>query len=386
VPGVTYTGVVTVKVRGADGESLDSTYRWSFQTRAPTRSLIDPTPGTGSVPQVGTDAAGVVHTVYAEDATGNLKYAQCAANCDAASSWSTVVVTDGVGVESRLGLSVSPAGLVAVSYYLPGTGALGVSVCDGACGMVGSWQSVVLEDQSGDVGYGPSIARGPNDALHVLFQDRGPETIRYTTCAAGCGSAASWTASVLIDASGPVGRVSSLGITGDGRIHAAWTDDSGSLIVYGGCVADCSNPDAWSIAPLLASSSATDRLQLVVDATNRPAVAFGIDNFVAIALCLSVTCTSDINWAMLLLTNDAVPEAAISLAVTEDRIHVAYARNTSEIRYLTCTSLCAASQSQWVGGSFDVSTGASDGAIAALPNGDPVMVVRRAAEGFAYLR
>ncbi|MGE0552867.1 MAG: Ig-like domain-containing protein [Gemmatimonadales bacterium] len=386
VPGVSYTGVVTVNVRGMDGESLDSTYRWSFQTRAPTRGLIDPTPGTGSMPQVGTDAAGVVHVAYADATTGNLKYAQCAAGCVTPSNWSTVVVANGVGSESRLGLSVSPAGRVAISYYLTGPGALGVSVCDGACGIVGSWQSVMLEDQSGDVGFGASVARGPDDALHVLFQDRDAETVRYTTCVATCGNTAGWSASALIDASGIVGRVSSLAVAATGQIHAAWTDDSGSLVVYGGCVSNCTDPGAWSIASLIASASATDRLQLVVDETNRPAVAFGIDNFVAIGLCVSTACASDLSWAMLLLTSDAVPEAAISLAVTEDRIHLAYARTSTEIRYLTCTSLCAASQAQWVGGSFDASTGASDGAIAALPDGEPVMVVRRAAEGLAFLR
>lgn len=388
IPGVTFTGIATTNVRGNGGESLSANHVWTFQTRAPATAAIDPGADRGASPVVVTDGAGVVHTAYTDNTAGTVHYGRCAASCTTAGNWTTTSVTTGTVAGSRIDLVASPAGELAIAHYRAVDGALVVSVCAAGCAAAAGWQSVVVDDATGDVGFSPSIARGSDGALHVIAQDRGATAIRYARCQAACDAAANWSAAVQLGGgNGIEGRVSDLIVSGTGTLHAAWVDDDGSFLVYASCVSNCAAPASWTVASLTGTVDTADRLGMTLDAAGRPVILFGIDDFVAVGLCISMVCTDQISWSFLGLLLDGGPTTGLSIATDADgRFHAAFATETGTVRYLSCTSLCETASSRWVAGGLAGSVSAIDASIGLAPNGEPVSVYRRTGQGLAFLR
>ena len=387
-PDVDYQGVATIAVRGAGGEGLDSNFTWNFHARATSRQVIDPASASGSGPVVAVDGAGVVHAAYLDSIAGTIRYARCASDCTVAAQWTLTTVASNPGTDSRLDLVVSPAGEPALAYYVGGIGALAVSTCGGGCESAGAWQTVVLDDAIGDAGYAPSLGRASDGTLHVLYQQRTVEDVRYVTCAAGCGSAAGWSAPITLDDGVGRGRASDLVVTSSGGVDAAWISDDDQLIVYGACAAACATIGSWTVNALVSTSGAADRLSLGITADDQPVVLFGVSDFVAVGVCVSVSCASDVSWTFVgPLLSDIADHARPSLAVDPSgRLHGVYATQGGLVRYLSCTSSCNVTAAQWVAGTFDSGGDVVDAAVALDPSGEPLVLARGRTGGVVVVR
>ncbi len=387
-PGVDYQGIATISVRSVDGEGLDSNYTWDFHAKNTARQVVDPANASGSGAVVAVDAGGVIHVAYLDSLAGAVKYAECGSGCDQTAGWTVVTVATDAGTDSRLDLAIAPDGGAALAYYIGGIGALGVSTCAQGCATPASWQTAVLDDAVGDAGYAPSIARATDGTLHVIYQQRGVEDLRYLTCTTGCGSAASWSPAITLDAGVGRGRASDLGVTSTGGLHAVWVSDQDGLLVYGFCPASCATFASWTVTALVSTAGAADRVALAVTPTDRPVVMFGLPSFLAIGICVSTNCNTDASWSLLgPLLSDIANDARPSVAVDANgRIHGVYATGGGAVRYLSCTVSCDVSPTQWVAGTFSGGTDIVDAALALDQSAVPVVMARTQAGGLVFVR
>jgi hypothetical protein len=274
---------------------------------------------------------------------------------------------------------------VAIAYDAGATGALAVATCAAGCGSAGAWRTAVVDDPAGDVGFSPSIARGPDGALHVLAQDRGRKGVRYVRCDAGCDTPAGWSAAVALDA-GNRGPAMDLAVDPSGRVHAVWVDQATAGVVYASCAAGCAAPGGWAPSLLLITSGAADRVSLVLRGGDRPVMFFGIGDFVAAGLCLGADCREEGAWALVALLTDAFPQGSFGVAVdTAGRVHATYASRTGTLRYVTCQAACEVTSGRWVAGTLGAQD-VVDAAVALTPAGVPAALARTRNGGVVFAR
>lgn len=387
-PAVDYRGIATIAIRGVGGEGLDSNFVWSFRARSTAREVIDPASASGASPVVAVDGAGTIHVAYLDSVAAVIRYGRCDADCGSAASWALTTVATDPGPDSRLDLVASAAGELALAYYVGSGGALAVSTCAQACTAAAGWQTVVLDAAAGDAGYAPSLARAGDGALHVLYQERGAESMRYVTCPAGCGAAAAWSPPLTVDPAAGRGPASDIGVTSTGGVHAVWVANQDAVLVYGFCPASCASLASWIVTPLVTTAGVADRVSLGVDDEDRPVVLFGVSSLVAVGICVSTACNSGASWSLLgPLVSDAADDTRPTIAVDPaGRLHAVYATRDGALRYLACTALCEFAAAQWVAGTFSSGSDWLDAGIALDPSGVPVVAARSRAGGLSFVR
>jgi hypothetical protein len=175
------------------------------------------------------DASGRLHVSYLN---GGLKYATCAASCALGANWQAATV-DGAGSVGRTSLAVDVGGRLHVSYYsYDGTNtSLKYATCAAGCDATASWHTVTV-DAAGDVGvFTSSLAVDAAGRVHVSYDDRTNGDLKYATCAASCALAANWQAAT-VDAAGDVGQYSSLAVDAAGRLHVSYFDETNTSLKY----------------------------------------------------------------------------------------------------------------------------------------------------------
>jgi hypothetical protein len=78
---------------------------------------------------------------------------------------------------------------------------------------------------------GTSLAVDAGGRLHVSYFDDTNGDLKYATCAASCGLAASWQAAT-VDAAGDVGAYTSLAVDAGGRLHVSYFDNTNIDLKY----------------------------------------------------------------------------------------------------------------------------------------------------------
>lgn len=191
---------------------------------------VDALGNVGRFPSLAVDASGRVHISYYQVSNYDLKYATCAANCDATAGWDTVTV-DGDGVVGQYSsLVVDANGRIHISYRDDTNGALKYATCTAGCDAATGWKTVAV-DTAGNVGEHTSLAEGARGRLHVTYYDQANADLKYATCAAGCEATAGWRA-VTVDTAGEVGRWGSLAVDANGRLHVAYHDFTNGSLKY----------------------------------------------------------------------------------------------------------------------------------------------------------
>jgi hypothetical protein len=177
------------------------------------------------------DASGRLHVSYYDDFYGNLKYATCAAGCDDAANWRTATVdADAASVGHYTSLAVDASGRLHVSYYDFSNGDLKYATCAADCEAIANWETATV-DAAGSVGSYTSLAVDAGGRLHVSYYDGTNADLKYATCAADCGLTANWQAAT-VDAAGSVGAFTSLAVDASGRLHVSYRDDGNSNLKY----------------------------------------------------------------------------------------------------------------------------------------------------------
>jgi hypothetical protein len=78
----------------------------------------------------------------------------------------------------------------------------------------------------------------------MAYRDVTNGDLKYATCAAGCATAGNWQA-LAVDVLGDVGRYTSLGVDGTGRVHVSYYDVTNSNLKYATCAASCATTGNW---------------------------------------------------------------------------------------------------------------------------------------------
>lgn len=135
------------------------------------------------------------------------------------------------------------------------------------------WQAVTVE--GGGVGRYSSLGVDGSGRLHVSYFDGANGDLRYATCAPGCATAASWQP-VTADSAGSVGRHTSLLVDGSGRLHVTYADntDLDFDLKYATCAADCVEAANWEALTVDSAGRVGETNSLVVDANGRLHVTY----------------------------------------------------------------------------------------------------------------
>lgn len=104
------------------------------------------------------------------------------------------------------------------------------ATCAADCGAAASWKTVAA-DTFADMGEFTSIAVDRFGRVHASYLSEGQGNLKYATCAKQCEEAASWRAAI-VDATPGVGMSTSLALEDNGRVHVAYYDSNGGDLKY----------------------------------------------------------------------------------------------------------------------------------------------------------
>jgi hypothetical protein len=140
------------------------------------------------------------------------------------------VDADAASVGHYTSLAVDASGRLHVSYYDFSNGDLKYATCAADCEAIANWETATV-DAAGSVGSYTSLAVDAGGRLHVSYFDGTNADLKYATCAADCALPANWQAAT-VDAAGNVGAFTSLAVDASGRLHVSYRDDGNSNLKY----------------------------------------------------------------------------------------------------------------------------------------------------------
>ena len=124
------------------------------------------------------DANGRRHLSYWDFYNYDLKYATCAAGCVAAGSWQVVPLDTAELVGPFTGLAVDASGRLHISYHDWGEEDLKYATCAAGCDAADSWQATTVAGD-GNVGFGSALAVDANGRTHVIYRDMTYRILKY---------------------------------------------------------------------------------------------------------------------------------------------------------------------------------------------------------------
>ena len=127
-------------------------------------------------------------------------------------------VIDGVHAVAQLLRAGGTLRTAARGYYDPFEGDLKYARCGLNCNAARNWKKVTVAS-TGDVGVYPSMVVEPNNRVHVSYYGATSSVLFYATCTTDCLTASGWTRSVLDGFQSVAGEYPSLvvrnGVAGD---------------------------------------------------------------------------------------------------------------------------------------------------------------------------
>jgi hypothetical protein len=194
-------------------------------------ATVDADGNVGSYTSLAVDAGGRLHVSYRGGTNADLKYATCAADCAVAANWQAATVDTDGDVVLFTSLAADGSGRLHVSYFDDFYGNLKYATCAAGCDAAANWRTATVDADTEVVGLDNSLAVDAGGRLHVSYLDRTNGNLRYATCAADCEAIANWQAAT-VDADGNVGLYTSLAVDGSGRLHVSYYDNGNSSLKY----------------------------------------------------------------------------------------------------------------------------------------------------------
>lgn len=251
-------------------------------------------------PTLGVDASGrprlMWYGEYSEDEY--YYYAECNANCaDSSANWTAVAITGDLGSYdypnneryAALDTQGRPHLVYPISSY-PDYGFYYLS-CDAGCTTASDWYTTTVTTP-GLRPYAFQLVFDPNDRPRVLGYDGNNSVLVYAECNSSCSTAANWGSVGLF---GPIYYLAEysyvLRVDALGRPRIAYydTNDSNNMLYYAWSNASPLTADGWSSYTLNYPNNDYWSLDLALDSQGRPSVAFATDT----SDLSYVTCTSN---------------------------------------------------------------------------------------------
>ena len=141
-------------------------------------------------------SGGMRHITYYDADDEELRYATCASNCTNAAMWQkSSIDTDIHAVHSSF-VQSGPFGLRHVAYHDLIHGDLKYARCGLNCNAARNWKKVTVAS-TGSTGVNPSMVVEPNGRVHVSYYNSTGTSLSYATCLSDCITASGWSKSVL---------------------------------------------------------------------------------------------------------------------------------------------------------------------------------------------
>jgi hypothetical protein len=220
-----------------------------------TLTILDGAPGTNGLGNgIAYDAAGNLHFVYNDGATGAIMYAVR----DASGAWLTLQTVDAQS-NSYPSMALDPTGKPGVAYYNANNGDLRYAHFNGSI-----WQ-IETVDSRRTAGLYPSLAYGASGRPVIAYYHKTYNELRLASF-----SGSAW-ALTTVDGTGDVGRYASLAQNpGTGRWAIGYVDASAKRAKF----AEQTN-SSWTTRVIdTTTQGGAAYVSLVFDASNRPAMSY----------------------------------------------------------------------------------------------------------------
>ena len=277
-----------------------------------------------------------------------LKHAFCTSPCLSTDDWTTVTVdsAEGVGEHSSLALASNDA--LSISYYDAMNQDLKFAACTANCITDSpTWTSIVL-DATGDVGKFSSLKFDSLDNPHISYYDATAGDLRYAFFDI---DSTEWKIAV-VDSEGDVGWYTSLVIFNDAP-RIAYYDRTNGMVKFAYCDEDCDDSAEWSFITVAATGDIPTPVEraisLVLDSDGNPLIAFyDVDggNNVGYIVCtqnctLPVTSTADDS------PNDVGQYPSLILDQDGKPIISYYDASSQNLKLVGCIESCASVLLTW---------------------------------------
>jgi len=308
--------------------ACDAASSWAFVS-------LDELGALGGSVDLAVDGAGHPRLVwYSLGASfAEYRYAFCDGSCTDAASWTVVLLwpaTDGRRLTRYLALASDGRPRLVWADANPNHTGVFYSFCDGDCTQTlgrpaSGWHEVLLPTSSASADFALAVA--PSGATRVGARTAGND-LAWLQCDTGCDVRTGWSNETSLFALGEGGSFA-LRLDGAGNPRLALYQDtsvggvagpSDRRLFYASCDGDCAGSGAWAATTTgLALGAGANGVDLALDATGRPRIAYGYQTpstgatGVALATCDDRCESSPTGWTATVL------EMASGLEVSEPR-------------------------------------------------------------------
>ncbi len=300
---------------------------------------LDELGAAGGSVDLAVDGAGHPRLVwYSRDASvAEYRYAFCDAGCTDAAGWTVVLlwpatVAGPLALTRYLALASDGRPRLVWADANPNHAGVFYSFCDGDCaqslgGPSSGWHEVLLPTSSASADF--TVAVAASGATRVGARTAGDD-LAWLQCETGCDAREGWSNETSLFALG-IGGSFALSLDGEGNPRLALYQDtsaggvpgpSDQRLFYASCDGDCAGSGAWAATTLgLALGAGANGVDLALDATGRPRVAYGYQTpstgatGVALASCDAGCERAPSGWTATVLETASALEASEPRAV-----------------------------------------------------------------------
>lgn len=251
---------------------------------------VGDTGGWGGNIRLELDSAGRLHMLWfsmqAGSSFGWIQYAECSSGCTKAANWKVTSLTSvSIGPDRGRYFAVDPQGHPRFLYTDTATEHRGTfyAYCDSNCTVSDNWYETQFSNEY--LYYDFSLAFSPAGAPQFAYRDAtgSQDVFVYAACDSSCTVPDAWQKVILVDQIGS-GSAVSLDVDSKGRPRLAYysgylssENPANDLLSYGYCNTNCFQAASWTIRPVKLPTRYGDDVDLVIDAQNRPHMAYYID-------------------------------------------------------------------------------------------------------------
>ena len=213
------------------------------------------------------DKSGRVHVAYRDTKHGTTRYATCANNCQLSSTWTFEDVDDEGDAGKFATITVDKDGRPYVAYTVIDQNEFRV-----AHKKDGVWV-VEIVATGGPSGWCMSSTVDDSGNVYLSYMDKVDGMLRFASRVDDI-----WRTEAIAPAAVDVfgGQSSSIQMDYFGRLHVAWTDDSGEGLKYAWCPVLCDGLccDGWDSMIIDANAFVPQGVSVALDQQGRPNVAY----------------------------------------------------------------------------------------------------------------
>ena len=206
-------------------------------------------------------ADGTVHLAHTTGAAQNVRYGSCRANCGTVEAWNEVDLTTAgalgattVGVE---GLQIDATGrlhLLMSGVVVSGhANEIVYASCAANCGSPASWTFTdlgSLAPGASAIGtYGTLMVDGAGGVSFLSFGTFNSLTSRFYSCASNCTQSSSWSQGPALNGNPLKAQRDASGVV-HVMMRGGATANNDSLLNYARCASNCTAPGSWRISTL----------------------------------------------------------------------------------------------------------------------------------------